>query len=167
MRQEIPNCQVKDAADQFMSAWTLLNKEPPGTGILLPLINAATVSIELYLKCLSSEVVFTPEGTVDNMFVVTAKPQQFGHKLVSIFEKIPKKYQTKINQNYASIFSNDSRSFKHVLKSLKGAFMQSRYPFEKEHDISNFSIKDLGNVCQFLSDFVSNTEVKETIYFDE
>lgn len=163
-RQEIPDCQVKDAADQYMNALILLNKMPPMSGVLLPLINTAAIAIELYLKSLSSEVIHTPQENMENMYIVTAKPQQFGHGLVSILKKIPEDYVAEINQIYASLHNHDSRNFKAVLDSLEGAFMQSRYPFEKGADISKYSLKDIKNVSQFLSDYVNGLEVKETIY---
>ena len=53
-RQEIPNAQVRDAAEQYEAARKLLT-QPPGSGILLPLMNVAAVAIELYLKSLSAK----------------------------------------------------------------------------------------------------------------
>ncbi len=35
-RQEIPDAQVLDAADQYEEARKLLAKQPPGSGVLLP-----------------------------------------------------------------------------------------------------------------------------------
>jgi hypothetical protein len=32
----------------------------PGRGVLLPLMNVAAMAVELYLKCLSAELEFTP-----------------------------------------------------------------------------------------------------------
>ena len=60
MKPEIPNYQVKDSADQYMKVWSILNELPPGSGVLLPLINTGVVAIELYLKCMSSEYIYTP-----------------------------------------------------------------------------------------------------------
>jgi len=40
-RQEIPDAQVRDAADQFEAARKVLDAQPPGSGILLPLMNTA------------------------------------------------------------------------------------------------------------------------------
>ena len=164
IRQEIPDCQVKDAADQYMKALILLDKLPPMSGVLLPLINTSTIAIELYLKSLSSEVINTPKNSIGNMSVQTAKPQQVGHTLVKIFKKIPENYVAEMNKGYALIHSNDSRSFEVVLNSLEGAFKQSRYPFEEGADISKYSLNDIKNVSQFLSDYVNDLEVKEAIY---
>ena len=54
-RREIPNPQIRDVADQYEQARQILSMQPPGTGILLPLMNTASMAIELYLKCLAGE----------------------------------------------------------------------------------------------------------------
>lgn len=163
IRQEIPDSQVKDAAEQFMSAWKLLEKQPPHSGILLPLINTAAVAIELYLKCLSSEEIYTPDDQTEGGYIVTAKPQKPRHTFVEILNKIPQHYQLEIQQTYATEHANDSRTFEEVLSSLEGAFMESRYPFEKNHDITKYSINDLKNTCEFLGKYVAGINAKEAI----
>jgi hypothetical protein len=120
MRQEIPNSQIRDAAEQFMSAWKLLEKEPPMSGLLLPLVNTAALTIELYLKCLSSEVIYTPDDEMEGISIVTAEPPKIegrhSHTLVEIFNKIPEDYQLEINQAYVSEYIDDSREFESVLR---------------------------------------------------
>jgi hypothetical protein len=164
MRQEIPDGQVRDAAEQFMSAWKLLEKQPR-SGILLPLINTAAVAIELYLKCLSSEVIYTPDDQMDGWHTVTAKPQRFGHTLGEILNKIPRHHQLEIQQTYADKHANDSRTFEDVLGSLEGAFMESRYTFEKNRNVARYSLNDLKNVCELLSKYVTDIKYKETIHW--
>jgi hypothetical protein len=49
----------------------LLWAQPPGSGLLYPLMNAATVAVELYLKCLSAEKGFHCEnGNPNNRHVL-------------------------------------------------------------------------------------------------
>jgi hypothetical protein len=60
-RQEIPDPQVRDAADQFEPARELLWAQGPGSGLLCPLMNNASIAIELYLKCLSAEKVYAAD----------------------------------------------------------------------------------------------------------
>lgn len=165
MRQEIPDCQIKDAADQFMNAWRLLEDKPPGSGVLLPLINTAAVAIELYLKCLSSKVIHTQNEKIDSMFLVSAKPQQRGHTLVNIFKKIPEEYRLQITEKYTSSYCDNYRNFEAVLESLEGAFQESRYPFEKDYEITKFKLNDIRNICLFLSSYVGHLEVKETVHW--
>jgi hypothetical protein len=57
-RREIPDMQVLDAAEQYDDASRLLDAQGAGAGVLLPLMNAAIISVELFLKSLSSESVF-------------------------------------------------------------------------------------------------------------
>jgi len=156
MKQEIPNYQVKDSADQYMEAWKILNKLPPGSGVLLPLLNTGVVAIELYLKSMSSQDVHTPIDEEDGISVVTAIPQQSGHILNIIFNKIPEEYQCVIKELYASNSEQESRDFNSDISNLEGAFMQSRYPYEQGFDITTFDIEKLDDLCNFLSDFVSN-----------
>ena len=44
-RREIPDPQVRDAADQYEAARELLSAQPPGSGVLLPLMNTAAVEV--------------------------------------------------------------------------------------------------------------------------
>lgn len=160
--RQIPDVQVRDAADQFKRAWDLLDNKPPGSGVVLSQINAAAVAIELYLKCLSSEVVYTPDKLLPQVSVLTAKPEQWGHDLITILGKIPIEHQRAIETFYATRNSTDKRTFRDVLAALNGAFMASRYPFEKDSDITKYKLSDLGSICAILHDYVANLEVKET-----
>jgi len=164
MRQQIPDDLVKDAAEQFMSGWKLLEQNIiPGSGLLLPFINTGTLVIELYLKCLSSKVIHTPEGQIKDMYIVTAAPQKSGHNLCNIFKKIPESYKVEMQQAYASTYDDESRKFEDILRTLEGAFMDSRYSYETDRNIDKYSLKDLKNICEFLSKYVTNLKVKETI----
>lgn len=49
-RQELPNIQVRESADQFKRAWDVLDKQPAGSGLVLPQINDGAMAIELYLN---------------------------------------------------------------------------------------------------------------------
>ena len=52
MRQEIPNPQILDAADQYEEARKLLAEQPPGSGVLLPLM-IFTNTAAIVRTCLS------------------------------------------------------------------------------------------------------------------
>jgi hypothetical protein len=49
VKKQIPDPQVKDAADQFWTAADLLRAQPPGSGVLLPEIINFVLALELYL----------------------------------------------------------------------------------------------------------------------
>ena|ERR1051325_693676 len=66
-RREIPDPQVQDAAEQYDDARQLLQQQPPGSGVLLPLLNMAAVAVELFLKSLSSELVCVPVDSFEGL----------------------------------------------------------------------------------------------------
>lgn len=167
MKQEIPNYQVKDSADQYMEAWNILNKLPPSSGVLLPLLNTGVVAIELYLKCMSSLNVYTPLGAEKEISLLNVKPLHSGHELKNIFSKVPEEYRCEIKKRYANSYKQDHfsakqeiRDFDNDISNLEGAFMQSRYPYEKGFDITSFDIEKLEGLCFFLSSFVSGLQNK-------
>jgi hypothetical protein len=188
-RRQIPNIQIRDSADQFYHAWEILDREPPGTGVVLPQINTAAVAIELYLKCLSSEVEHTAQKLVpgvlhdskiveykpedplpdffpdfsfpdivdDVVFSVSAKPAM-GHELIKLFGLISSEHRQAIETHYATRNTTDKHNFRTVLESLEGAFMVSRYSFEK-NDVSKYKLNDLRSVCITLHDYVDNLKI--------
>lgn len=87
-RQEIPDAQIREAADQFEAARRLLAEQPRGGGVLLPLMNTAAMAIELYLKCLSAELEFTAINDDIGGYMVTSAPKR-GHALVALLDHIP------------------------------------------------------------------------------
>ncbi len=97
-RQEIPNSHIHNSADSFKIAWDLLEKQPPGYGFVLPEINVGAIAIELYLKSLSAEIVYTPVTTLeDGWNIVTARSQKSVHTLTELFDSIDPNIQSKIN----------------------------------------------------------------------
>jgi hypothetical protein len=84
-RREIPDPQVRDAADQFEAARRILDAQPPGAGVLCPLMNTAAVAIELYLKCLSAEKVPVDAGGGWSRVSATA---EHVHGLTTLLDKV-------------------------------------------------------------------------------
>ena len=60
-RQEIPDSQILDVADQYAQAFKLLAEQPLGSGIALPMMNSAAMAVELYLKSLSAELIYVED----------------------------------------------------------------------------------------------------------
>jgi len=81
---EIPNSQIKDAADQFADGAKLLHGLPPFSGVLLPTVNAAIIACELYLKSLNAKTAYSEPNSlgVRQVFAVPAKK---GHPLAPLF----------------------------------------------------------------------------------
>lgn len=163
-RWEIPDAQIRDAADQYEAARKLLARQPPFSGLLLPLMNVAAVAIELYLKCLSAELVHTPDEDFPNGFIVSAAPTRWGHKLASLFAEIPDDLKRDIESEFKIGHSNvTGQTFLETLKRCDGAFAESRYPFEKGKDITKYPLGDLMLISEFFSVFVSKLPPKEYI----
>jgi len=150
---EIPNILVKDAADQFKKACMAVNEVEEG--LVLPLINLATVAIELYLKSLSADEVRTPidsgSSCVEELYAKAKSVGGNGHGLMKRLEVIPEAFQKRLISAYKAEFGG---CIKAVLSQFEGAFQASRYPYEKGNDFGNFTIDDLINMTNFLSHFV-------------
>ena len=88
-RQEIPDPQILDAADQYGEACKLLDEQPPGSGVLLPLMNTAAIAVELYLKCLSAELIYVEDDQMPEVSRVYAEPARREHNLLALLRAIP------------------------------------------------------------------------------
>jgi DNA polymerase len=166
-RQEIPDPQILDAADQYERARQLLATNPPGTGVLLPLMNAAAVAIELYLKCLSAELVHVRDESAGDVSRVYARPAitgSKGHRLVDLFDALPEDLRLPLVATFeAELRSKLGIGLRLLLSRLEGAFMSTRYPFESGIDISRYELGHLMNLSQFLQRFVHALPPKSRI----
>lgn len=165
-RREIPDPQIRDAADQYEAARELLAGQPPGSGLLLPLMNTSAVAIELYLKCLSAEKVYIPcEDGVEGQ-LVHSEPAIRGHSLTVLFDKIPDDVRCDLAQAYEERKAAASGDLRHNLSLFEGAFMTTRYPFETQADLSAINLRGLMSLSSFLREFVAAIEHRETIQWD-
>jgi hypothetical protein len=166
-RQQIPDAQIRDAADQFEVARKLLADQPPGLGVLLPQMNVAAMAIELYLKCLSAELVHTPDDDFPGLFLVPAAPAltgRQGHNFSALFGRLSDNLKQDVEAAFQSEYPNAvGQTFLEVLKRCEGAFAESRYPFEPGKNISKYPLDDLMFISEFLSGFVSKLPPKEFI----
>lgn len=162
-RREIPDPQVRDAADQYEAAHELLSAQPPGSGVLLPSMNTAAVAIELYLKCLSAETLHVPTGDDSGCVTVHAAPVlsgKKGHELTALFDKIPDDVRSELERAFQSATGDGCRD---MLARCEGVFSASRYPFEAGMDLSSFHLPTLMRLSRFLRKFVAGLEPRETI----
>jgi hypothetical protein len=163
-RQEIPDRQIRDAADQYEAARKLLLDQPRGSGVLLPLINNATIAIELYLKSLSAQLVHTPVSNFPRLTLVTTKPSLKGHRLVALLDELPNGLIRGIEDAFARERNAVSvTTFRQALEECEGAFADSRYPFEPGVDISAYPLSILMFCSCFLAKFVSELPSSERI----
>ena len=163
-RREIPNPQIRDAADQYEQARLILSRQPPGTGVILPRINAAAMAIELYLKCLAGEVVHVPEGDDLQSTVVHAQASTGGHKFTRIFCEIEEDVRCQMESTYVK---NTNGELRHDLDTIEDAFVVSRYPYEPDMDLSRISLQTLASIAEFLQNFVASLEPRETIQWSD
>ncbi len=152
-RRKIPDPQVRDVADQFDAARLLLDAQPSGSGLLLPLLNNAVVALELYLKSLGAVAVYTPRSGSPEVQIVTAEAEVKGHGLIDLLESIPGDVRQSLEQAYTTRYTG--RVLRDDLKSYEGLFAASRYAFEKGNKPNKYALPLLRNLCSFLRDFVS------------
>lgn len=162
-RQDIPDPQILDAADQYEAARKLLAEQLPGSGVLLPLMNTATVAVELYLKCLSAELIHIEDEQVPKVSRVYAAPVQ-GHNLVTLLDAMPPDIgRSLINAFDAEFGLRWDKDLRSVLRELEAAFKATRYPFEYGLDINHYNLDHLMRLAEFLSHFAKNLPPTEHI----
>lgn len=165
-RQEIPNPQIRDAADQFESARSLLHDHvlhDHGSGVLCPLMHLAAVAIELYLKCLSAEEVRTDAG--GGWSIISAAPPEHTHALTKLLDKAGDDLQDELEHAWRAEPTVGALSFRDALGQCDGAFDTSRYPFEANRDLSKCPLVLLMGCSHFLQRFVGKLQTKETIQY--
>ena len=168
-RREVPNPLVKDAADQYEQARLILSRNPPGTGVVLPTMNAAVVAIELYLKCLSAEVIHVPEEPIKTgipnidevkWYRVYAQANAGRHDFKLILCGIEDDIQRHLKDSYKA---ETNRELQDDLSLIRDALTKSRYPYEPCQDPPDVDFQALMLLSPFLRSFVNNLEPRETI----
>jgi hypothetical protein len=163
-RREIPDQQIIDAANQYQDACELLSKEPPGSGLLLPLVNAAAVSIELYLKSLSAERIYTADVDMPDISIVSSRAERAIHTLRELFDKIPNQTRAQLIGAYDDRVRPQLKDdVTTALEGVSGAFLASRYPFETGANITKYSVLHLITLARFLRAFTNSMPVQELI----
>ncbi len=160
-RQEIPDIQILDAADQYQRASKLLAEQPLGSIEVLPLMNTAAMAVELYLKCLSAELIYIKDDLMPEASRVYSKPAittgKEGHGLVGLLEAMPTKVRCLLNDVFdAALGASWNKDLQSVLEDLEGVFKETRYPFEPGFDITRYSHGHLVGLADFLGHFVRN-----------
>lgn len=158
-RQEIPDPQIKDAADQYEQARRIL--EAHRQGILLPLLNSSSMAVELYLKSLCAAKMHRPEQDSNWSKVYPAPPRK--HFLEELFDAIPSDYRERLENDFRE---RNSLELRETLRCYEGLFQESRYPFEEKYDIQRYPLGPLMMVSEFLCDFVARIEPVERIHWN-
>lgn len=163
-RQEIPDAQIKDAADQYEEARRILSVLPPGTGVLLPELNCTLIAIELYLKSLAAERIFTPEE--DGVQLVTARSLRGGHGLSVLLDALQEPIRSRLDQAGDQEFQDLGLTFRNAIERCDGIFQASRYSYEwgKGSKIREAPLDLLHRCSDFLSRYVAELEPQEYIH---
>ena len=159
-RQEIPDPQVLDAANQYEEARKLLAEQPPGSGVLLPLMNTAAVAVELYLKCLSAELIHVEDEQMPEVSRLYAEPARRGHNLVALLDAMPPDVRCSLINAFRARWNKD---LQRVLTELEGVFLATRYPFECGIDITRYNLKHLMGLADFLGRFARSVPPTDRI----
>jgi hypothetical protein len=134
---EVPNSQVLATAQQFHSAFLLLENGSRSSRVVLPAFHCAAISLELYLKSLSAYEVAIPISEQSSVSFVRAKHPKKSHVLADLFDLAPEDIRASINDamRTSSLLSQHS-SFRHALVAHESLFLASRYAYEPESTLS-------------------------------
>jgi len=80
---------VLDAARQFHAGFSLMIGQPPYSGVLLPALHCASISLELFLKALSAHEIEVPEAAPATGGYIYAQSPSKSHKLEDLFDEAP------------------------------------------------------------------------------
>ncbi len=165
MRQEIPDPQILDAASQYAQARRVLAAQT--SGVLLPLMNVASMAVELYLKALSAETIHVKDELMPEVSRVYAAPaitSSQGHGLVALLNAMPDDIRTALLAAFdAELRPAWGTDLRNGLEEIEGVFMSSRYPFEHGFDITRYSLDHLVRMVEFLARFVGRLPATDRI----
>jgi hypothetical protein len=155
--REVPNQQVLDAAQQFHSAYRVLAKQPPGSGVLLAELHCAFIALELYLKSLSAGEVEVPDSVLGFGSYIYAKSATKSHRLEDLYDLLDPRDQEIINnavgpKDRLGVFPN-ARS---ALTAHNKMFISSRYPFEPESTLDEIEMGQLTQLLEALEQALSD-----------
>ena len=164
-RQEIPDPQILDAADQYEQACRVLAGQ--ASSVFLPLMNVASMAVELYLKALSAEMIHVEDDLMPEVSRVYATPaiiSKQGHGLVGLLNAMPDDVRTAFLAAFDAELKPTWRTdLQTVLQGLEGVLMSSRYPFEHGIDITKYNPGHLVGLAGFLRRFVKTLSVTRRI----
>ena len=160
-RIQIPNRKIKNCAEQFKDAAELLYSQPPGSGVVLPLITNAVFAIELYLKSLNAQIIIFGGK-------VSAEVNCRGHSLIKLFKSVDKDIKNQLVSYYkkSKLFSTYTQPGV-ILKKYNNIYTKVRFSFEKNSRVSSTSLTELMKLVNFFHDFVDSLQTKEYIVEDE
>ena len=89
-----------------------------------------------------------------------------GHHLAKLFNVIPEDVRSDLQHAYnAHAIQHLPNSFDDTLKQYERLFLDSRYPYEADADITKYSVNPLMELIDFLAEFVGSRAPREWIHW--
>ncbi|WP_162939598.1 hypothetical protein [Neorhizobium sp. NCHU2750] len=147
-------------ADQYLFAARALRRADRQEIVRLPLINLATVGIELYLKSLNAKSEWSKIGDPLGFRQLHSRALTSGHDLAEQYAVLNHDVRDKLYSafNEAAQFSMLPWSLKVMLSKLDGVFQKSRYPFEDGNGVDGINVEMLMELAEFLRQFIYDNE---------
>ena len=165
-RYQLPDRSVHESAGQFEEGCQLLwTAVRPGSGVLLPFLNVAAVTIELYLKSLSSSLNFVPQDAGGD--IVYSAPDKHGHEPSKLLKAIEPAMRDQLEAAHSQWPGNEGKSLVDRCASYDRLFSGSRYVFEQGQTVSGLRLEQLLDLIAFLKHFVDNLPPTEWIEWHE
>ncbi|SDL57707.1 hypothetical protein SAMN05660337_3307 [Maridesulfovibrio ferrireducens] len=156
---EIPDPCVLDVADQFYKGAMVLHGQPAFSGVVVPMITNAVLSLELYIKSLNTISVIKEYEDFGNGVKggkVTGVPRVKVHTLSLLLGAIPKEVIDNINEIYAEGASKYSfDDLIELVKKYDTLFVDVRYSFENDV-LAGFNFVDLFNCIDAIKTVIKN-----------
>ncbi len=156
--REVPDGQILDAANDFLTAFSALAQSLPGGGVLYGALHCGAIAIELFLKAWTAEQVEVPHD--DGLgAMVFARAVDKGHALVARFNSAPVQFREAFGREcQSSEILRDLGEPVPVLERFEGLFAASRYPFEPAHDIRRYSVEQVAACIDALARATEKTK---------
>ncbi|MBX5111980.1 hypothetical protein HJB51_29045 [Rhizobium lentis] len=156
----IPDMLIVSVADRYLQAAVVLRSNPAANLLALPVINAAIIAIELYLKSLNATTVYSKINDPDGFRQLHSKAMSRDHHLSGQYEDLDFDVRWKLEDSWriADDFQFEPRTLRLLLKEFDGVFQKTRYPFEENNGVDGVNIDRLVSLARFLKEFIYEHE---------
>lgn len=131
----------------------------------VPTIVNSAFALELYLKSLNSDLVFSGDVEKQNGVIAYGNvkniPNKFGHNPSELFDTLSSDVKLDLSCKYEECFQ--SENLRQVLSAYDGVFAEWRYIFSSE--ARRLCLTDLLRLLKFLHDY-SNQQHKNRVEHD-
>lgn len=156
----IPDMLIVSVADRYLHAASILRSHAAAKTLALPVINAAIVAVELYIKSLNATTVYSKIGDPDGFRQLHSKAMSRDHHLSGQYENLDFDVRSKLAKSWrnADDFALETRTLRLLVKEFDGVFQKTRYPFEENNGVDGVNIGRLLALGSFLKEFIYEHE---------